>query len=116
MAVGKALRWNADVWQVKIEGSATQWGVQALASRRAPLLSDFAALAVGGYLLASNRKASHKLRCSDTPLSSFGQLYKFLHNLLLIVRIYRIIYKIKTLSTHMNSSALPNAHIPFRYV
>jgi hypothetical protein len=66
MAVGKALRWNADVWQVKMEGSATQWGVQALASRRALLLSDFAALAVGGYLLASNRKASHKVRYSDT--------------------------------------------------
>lgn len=52
--------------RVKMEGSATQWGIQALASRRALLLSDFAALAVGGYLLASNRKASHKVRCSDT--------------------------------------------------
>jgi hypothetical protein len=52
--------------QVKLDGSATQWGVRALASRRALLLNDFAALAVGAFLQASGFQASQKVRYTDT--------------------------------------------------
>jgi hypothetical protein len=63
---GLALRSYTLLLQVKLEGSATQWGVRALASRRALLLNDFAGLAVGAYLRACGFSASQKVRYTDT--------------------------------------------------
>ncbi|XP_024403433.1 uncharacterized protein [Physcomitrium patens] len=52
--------------RVKLEGSATQWGLRALASRRALLVNDFTGLAVGAYLRACGFSAYEKIRYSDT--------------------------------------------------
>lgn len=60
--------------QVKLEGSATQWGVRALASRRALLLNDFSALAVGAYLRACGFSASPKVRYTDTSTEQLWTL------------------------------------------
>ncbi|KAG0601759.1 hypothetical protein M758_11G137500 [Ceratodon purpureus] len=60
--------------RVKLEGSATQWGVRALASRRALLLNDFAALAVGAYLRACGFSASPKVRYTDTSTEQLWTL------------------------------------------
>lgn len=59
-------------FKVRIEGPATLWGVRALASRRAFILTDFEAMAIGGFLRASNRTCSYKSGYTDT---SFVQLW-----------------------------------------
>ncbi|KAG6552847.1 hypothetical protein Mapa_005502 [Marchantia paleacea] len=55
-------------FRVKVDGSATLWGLQTLVSRRALVLSNFDALAVGGFLRACKRHATYKIRCSDTSV------------------------------------------------
>ncbi|KAL3684406.1 hypothetical protein R1sor_002428 [Riccia sorocarpa] len=55
-------------FRVKVDGGATLWGLQTLVSRRASVLPTFDTLAVGGFLRACKKRATYKIRYSDTSV------------------------------------------------
>ena len=63
------------VLTIRIEGPATLWGMQALAARRAPLITSHDALAVGAWLRASGRSAVCTLSWTDAAVSQVWEVY-----------------------------------------
>eukprot|EP00271_Cylindrocystis_brebissonii_P006415 TRINITY_DN19207_c0_g1_i1.p1 TRINITY_DN19207_c0_g1~~TRINITY_DN19207_c0_g1_i1.p1 ORF type:complete len:358 (+),score=30.69 TRINITY_DN19207_c0_g1_i1:262-1335(+) len=57
---------DSSSFKVKVEGPASLWGARALASRRFAALTDFDAMAIGGFLRASHCEATYKSRYTDT--------------------------------------------------
>ena len=55
--------------QVRLEGPANLWSLQALAARRSQLYSDHAAAAVAAYLRASGRSAACRIAWNDTAVT-----------------------------------------------
>lgn len=59
----------APAFEVKLEGPANLWSLQALAARRSSIYNDHAAAAIAAFLRASGRSSSCRLSWSDTGVS-----------------------------------------------